>query len=172
MTDTDEVRGVCEGDDETGTLDLGGGGGAEGLGGGGGDADLAGLGGGGGDADLAGLGGGVVLEGVVLENEPLPADVPPDLVPVVLENEEVVEGLTDGLSVVLPDERFGVEADVPEPLAAELDATVLVGIPSEILLHPTKASDDTLSAVGRLSGERYLHPAKARGPILASLPST
>ena len=64
-------------------------------------------------------------------------------------------------------------AELPDAaLAAELDATVRVGMPSDILLQPTKASDATVPAVGRLSGERYLHPANARAPMLVSLPST
>ena len=67
---------------------------------------------------------------------------------------------------------FGVVEVDAVFLAAVLDTTVRVGMPSEILLHPTKASGATVSAVGRLSGERYLHPAKARGPMLASFPST
>ena len=127
------------------------------LGGGGG----AGLEGGGGGAGRVGV--GVGLEGVVLVKEVavLAVDevvLEKDAVPAGAEGLVTVDGLAEAVEVVF--------------LAAALDATVLDGVPILILLHPTKASDATVPAVGRLSGERYLHPAKARGPMLVSLPST
>ena len=142
----------------TGTLDLGGGGGGGAVGRGG--------------------GGGVVF---VNEDAPpevdgrVPVDaegrVPVDVegrVPVDFVKEDVPDG-AEGLVVL----GLDVPDDVPLAfLAAALDATVRVGIPSEILLHPANASDATVSAVGRFSGERYLQPANARAPMLVSFPST
>ena len=134
----------------TGTLDLGGGGGGGAVGRGG--------------------GGGVVF---VNEDAPPEVDgrVPVDVegrVPVDFVKEDVPDG-AEGLVVL----GLDVPDDVPLAfLAAALDATVRVGIPSEILLHPANASDATVSAVGRFSGERYLQPANARAPMLVSFPST
>ena len=135
----------------TGTLDLGGGGGGGAVGRGGG-------------------GGGVVF---VNEDAPPEVDgrVPVDVegrVPVDFVKEDAPDG-AEGLVVL----GLDVPDDVPLAfLAAALDATVRVGIPSEILLHPANASDATVSAVGRFSGERYLQPANARAPMLVSFPST
>ena len=123
--------------------------------------------GGGGGAVVRG-GGGVVPEEppAVFENEPAPEEPP-----VVFENEPVPEGAYGRFGGV--EELFDEVEELPVAfLAAVLDATVRVGMPSETLLHPVKASAETVSAVGRFSGERYLHPAKARGPMLVSFPST
>ena len=124
-------------------------------------------------------------DGVVLVNEDGPVEVD-GRDPVVFEKEEVPDG-AEGLVEPEPEPPFEIVFDEVEPepllevvfgveeppvfLAVALDATVRVGMPSDILLHPTKASDATLSAVGRLSGERYLHPANARAPMLESFPS-
>lgn len=136
------------------------------------DGDGAGLGvgvvlsgvvdfGGGGGGGGVGFGGGVVLVKEVPEDEP----------PAVFEKEEVPKDDGAGLAEE-PEVPLEVEEGLDAVLAAVLDATLRVGIPRSILLHPTKASDATVPAVGRLSGERYLHPAKARGPMLVSFPST
>ena len=94
------------------------------------------------------------------------------------DEDDVVLG---GVSVVdLVGEVDGRELDDGlDPLDAErapLDAgrapTDLDGVPRSILLHPTKASEATVAAVGRFAGERYLQPAKARAPMLDRLPST
>ena len=120
------------------------------------------LGGGGGGGGGVGRGGGVVFV-----NEDGPVEVA-GRVPVDFVKDDVPDGAV-GLAVLGLDVPDGVPLAF---LAAELDATVRVGIPSDILLHPANASDATVSAVGRFSGERYLHPANARAPMLVSLPST
>ena len=114
-----------------------------------------------------GGGGGAGFVPAVFVKEEVPGFVPDAFV-----KEVVPEGAGAGLVGLAEEPVVVLEVVDVVFLAAVLDATVLVGMPRDTLLHPVKASDATVSAVGRFSGDRNLHPAKARAPMLESFPST